>query len=53
MSDPVRTILEPHVPGIGVMSFNELVRDVDVRSAGLVHLPREVEIASTGVVNSA
>ena len=40
-----RQMLEPHVPGIVVLAYNEIDRGIDVESVGLVH----VEQASTAV----
>jgi flagellar biosynthesis protein FlhA len=49
---PLHAILEPHVPNLTVLSVSELVRDLDVRSVGLVHLPPEEESAPSGVVTA-
>ncbi len=38
----IRTILEPHIPGVAVLGYNEIVSGIDVESAGLVTLPPEV-----------
>ena len=38
----IRTILEPHVPGVAVLGYNEIVSGIDVESVGLVTLPPEV-----------
>ena len=41
----VRAILEPHVPGAVVLAYNEVERDIDVESLGLVHLEAELAVA--------
>ena len=41
-----RQVLEPHVPGIVVLAYNEIDRGVDVESIGLVHM--ETPTASVG-----
>ncbi|MFG0292966.1 MAG: flagellar biosynthesis protein FlhA [Phycisphaerales bacterium JB065] len=38
----IRTILEPHVPGVAVLGYNEIVSGIEVESVGLVTLPPEV-----------
>ena len=38
----IKTILDPHVPGIAVLGYNEIVSGLDVESVGLVTLPPEV-----------
>jgi flagellar biosynthesis protein FlhA len=38
----IRTILDPHVPGVAVLGYNEIVSGIDVESVGLVTLPPEV-----------
>jgi flagellar biosynthesis protein FlhA len=35
----IKQILDAHVPGAAVLSYNEVVKDLDVESLGLVHLP--------------
>jgi flagellar biosynthesis protein FlhA len=35
----IKQILDAHVPGAAVLSYNEVVKDLDVESVGLVHLP--------------
>jgi len=37
----VRQIIEPHVPGVAVLGYNEIVSGVDVESAALVMPPSE------------
>tara|TARA_B100001059_G_scaffold235580_2_gene281726 strand:- start:1462 stop:3621 length:2160 start_codon:yes stop_codon:yes gene_type:complete len=37
----VRSVLETHVPGVIVLAYNEIERDIDVESLGLVHLEAE------------
>lgn len=37
----VRQILEPHVPGIVTLAYNEIERGVDVESVGLAHMQAE------------
>jgi flagellar biosynthesis protein FlhA len=37
----VRQILEPHIPQVAVLSYNEVVKGLDVESLGLVQLPHE------------
>jgi len=37
----VRQILEPYIPGVSVLGYNEIVSGVDVESLGLVTLPDE------------
>ena len=34
----VRQLLEPHIPGLAVLGYNEIVKGVDVESVGLVQL---------------
>ena len=38
---PVRQILEPFVPGVIVLGYNEIVAGIDVESMGLVTMPAE------------
>ena len=38
----VRQTLEPHIPGIVVLGYNEVAKGVDVESVGLVQLPAGV-----------
>jgi flagellar biosynthesis protein FlhA len=38
---PVRQILEPYVPSVAVLGYNEIVPGVEVESLGLVTLPDE------------
>ncbi len=33
-----RQVLEPHIPGIVVLAYNEIERGVDVESIGLAHM---------------
>jgi flagellar biosynthesis protein FlhA len=40
-----RQVLEPHIPGIVVLAYNEIERGVDVESIGLAHM----ETSSTSV----
>ncbi len=35
----VRQTLEPHIPGIVVLGYNEVAKGVDVESVGLVQIP--------------
>ena len=44
----VKQILDNHIPGAVVLSYNEIVRDLDVESFGLVQLSEE-DIAHAGV----
>ncbi|MDG2199973.1 MAG: flagellar biosynthesis protein FlhA [Phycisphaerales bacterium] len=37
----VRSVLEAHVPGVIVLAYNEVERDIDVESLGLVHMETE------------
>jgi flagellar biosynthesis component FlhA len=37
----VRQILEPHVPGVAVLGYNEVVGGLDVESLALATLPAE------------
>ena len=43
----VKQILDNHLPGAAVLSYNEIVRELDVESSGLVQL-KEEELASVG-----
>jgi len=45
---PVRQILEPHLPGIVVLGYNEIVPGLDVESKGLVDLDTS-ELQAIGV----
>ncbi|MEM7229470.1 MAG: flagellar biosynthesis protein FlhA [Planctomycetota bacterium] len=45
---PVRQLLEPHLPGITVLGYNEIIQGVDVESKGLVDLEAS-ELAAIGV----
>ncbi len=36
----VRQILEPHIAGVAVLGYNEVVRGTDLESVGLVQLPQ-------------
>ncbi|MEO1130798.1 MAG: flagellar biosynthesis protein FlhA, partial [Planctomycetota bacterium] len=38
---PVRQILEPYIPNVTVLGYNEIVPGIDVESMGLVTLPEE------------
>ena len=38
----IRTILDPHISGVAVLGYNEIVSGIDVESVGLVTLPPEV-----------
>ncbi|MGD9692790.1 MAG: flagellar biosynthesis protein FlhA [Phycisphaerales bacterium] len=42
----VRQIVEPHLPSIVVLGYNEIVPEVDVESLGLVAPPSEMQPAS-------
>ncbi|MDZ4755854.1 MAG: flagellar biosynthesis protein FlhA [Phycisphaerae bacterium] len=35
----VRQILEPHIPGVVVLGYNEIMKGMDVESVGLVQMP--------------
>ncbi len=35
----VRQILDPHVPGVAVLGYNEIAKGIDVESVGLVQMP--------------
>jgi flagellar biosynthesis protein FlhA len=45
----VRQILEPHLPGVVVLGYNEIAGGVDVESVGLVQLPTHVPGMAQGV----
>ncbi|MFM9958295.1 MAG: flagellar biosynthesis protein FlhA [Phycisphaerales bacterium] len=42
----VRQIVEPHLPGVVILGYNEIVPEVEVESLGLVTLPQEVQVAA-------
>jgi flagellar biosynthesis protein FlhA len=42
----VRQIVEPHLPSVVVMGYNEIVPEVEVESLGLVSLPQEAQVAA-------
>ncbi len=42
---PIRQLLEPYVPNIAVLGYNEIVSGVEVESLGLVTLPEELAVA--------
>ena len=44
----VRQILEPHVPGVAVLGYNEVATGVDVESSALVMPPTDASRATTG-----
>ena len=49
---PIRQILQPHLAGVSVLGYNELVDGFDVQSVGLVQLsaaPEETPTAPSGV----
>ncbi|MGJ8636194.1 MAG: flagellar biosynthesis protein FlhA [Phycisphaerales bacterium] len=47
-------ILEPHIPGVAVLGYNEVVTGIEVESVGLVGLPSEQPAhQSTDQANSA
>ncbi len=47
-------ILEPHIPGVAVLGYNEVVTGIEVESVGLVGLPSEQHAPqSTDQANSA
>jgi len=37
----VKQIVDPHLPQVAVLSYNEIVKGLDVESMGLVHLPQD------------
>ncbi len=37
----VKQIVDPHLPQVAVLSYNEVVKGLDVESMGLVHLPQD------------
>ncbi len=39
----LRKILDPHVPNVVVMSYNEVVEDLDVESMGLVQFEQSID----------
>ena len=43
----VRQLLEPHLPNVVVMGYNEVSKGVEVESVGLVHL-EQPPIQTTG-----
>jgi flagellar biosynthesis component FlhA len=47
----VRQILEPHIAGVAVLGYNEVVRGTDLESVGLVQLANSVAqpTAASGV----
>ncbi|MCA9296753.1 MAG: FHIPEP family type III secretion protein, partial [Phycisphaerales bacterium] len=46
---PVRQLLEPHLPGIVVLGYNEIIQGLDVESKGLVDLdPSELHAIGVG-----
>ncbi len=42
----VRQILEPHIPTVAVLGYNEIVSEVEVESMGLVSAPEEASAVS-------
>ncbi len=42
----VKQIVEPHLPGVVVLGYNEIVAEVEVESMGLVSLPQEAEVGA-------
>ncbi|MFZ2873515.1 MAG: flagellar biosynthesis protein FlhA [Phycisphaerales bacterium] len=42
----VRQILEPHVPGVAVLGYNEVAAGVEVESAALIGAPAEAPVAA-------
>lgn len=38
---PVRQLVAPHLPGIAVLGYNEIVPEIEVESLGLVTMPAE------------
>lgn len=46
----VRQLLEPHIPSVAVLGYNEIVKGVDVESVGLVQLG---PVAPTGSTSQA
>lgn len=42
---PVRQLLEPYLPNVAVLGYNEIVSGVEVESLGLVSLPEEPSVA--------
>jgi len=41
----VRKLLEPHLPGVAVLGYNEVCKGVEVESIGLAHVENNVESA--------
>ncbi|MFO0830002.1 MAG: flagellar biosynthesis protein FlhA [Phycisphaerales bacterium] len=37
----VRQLLEPHIPGVVVLGYNEIAKGVDVESVGLIQVPMQ------------
>ena len=42
---PVRQLLEPYLPNVAVLGYNEIVSGVEVESLGLVSLPEDASVA--------
>ncbi|MCE7974876.1 MAG: flagellar biosynthesis protein FlhA [Leptolyngbya sp. PLA1] len=42
----VRQIIEPHVPGVAVLGYNEVAAGVEVESAALIGAPAEAPVAA-------
>jgi flagellar biosynthesis protein FlhA len=38
---PLRQVVDPHIPGVVVLGYNEIVKGLDVESVGLVQLPEQ------------
>ena len=52
---PIRQILQPHLAGVSVLGYNELVDGFDVQSVGLVQLsaaPEETSTAPAGATST-
>lgn len=45
----VKQIVDPHIPQVSVLSYNEVVKGLDVESMGLVHLPLEESLTNARV----
>jgi flagellar biosynthesis protein FlhA len=43
---PLRQVLSPHIAGVAVLGYNEIVDGLDVQSVGLVQLPNQRPAAS-------
>ncbi|MDZ4829275.1 MAG: flagellar biosynthesis protein FlhA [Phycisphaerae bacterium] len=49
----VRQLLEPHVPGVVVLGYNEIAKGVDVESVGLIQLPLAERVGERAVAAAA